>query len=696
MARTQTLMLPSTLRTALLLALLPAALTGLSACSGSDGADGKDGKNGIDAPVTNESCMVCHTTGRIADISDTNSTSGFHYVDADHATLAVSNLTLTNAGGFPQVSFNVKKNGANYTALTLAQLRLYLADLVPANTPTAQGTFASDYYELWASERDTTPGILLDSSDSASGNYKVTMATGFAAAVVTAPEYSRSHPQRLVVRLAGKSEADASITDNTVGILDFRVPTVGTTVTSADLKQYQKAYVTIAACQKCHGAKMENAAHAGNYLDTRACVVCHSPIGTTYGARMQADETQLSVFIHQIHASKYTNANTMPDDDGEYLVTQPITYPQDIKNCVVCHTDSGLDLSGTAARIANWQTHPTIEVCVSCHTTVNFATGENHGGGIQVNGSCSGCHPATGVASAHATTPASANVPEFDVNIAMTPATAGPDAPYSAGETPVVTVTLTNHATGLPFTNYTLKDARGVAGGGLSGADLYVYGPRAWALPVLTKGSATDTALAAGAIPTQSHSLLLPSSDTSVTADANGFHYQLQAIPAGMQGGTYTVRFEGSDYGALSETDYVTASVGLRNFQVGTADISPKVAGDACIDCHGDTRIHQTGATPHNVPFDTDQCNSCHDHSGNPADPIANRVHAIHSASVKGDLRGISWAGKTFSRDAKKCVACHTSGNTTYRTNVYEMPCYGCHADANQAIEHMRQNGGKL
>ena len=96
------------------------------------------------------------------------------------------------------------------------------------------------------------------------------------------------------------------------------------------------------------------------------------------------------------------------------------------------------------------------------------------------------------------------------------------------------------------------------------------------------------------------------------------------------------------------------------------------MAGDACIDCHG------TGTAPfhderHAVVFDTDQCLACHDQSGNTAIPIADRVHAVHSANSAGDLYNIEggtsrdWSDITYPQNiatltSPRCVGCHNSG----------------------------------
>ena len=142
---------------------------------------------------------------------------------------------------------------------------------------------------------------------------------------------------------------------------------------------------------------------------------------------------------------------------------------------------------------------------------------------------------------------------------------------------------------------------------------------------------------------------------------AGGFTYQLLPIPADMEAGTYMVRFEGYDYGAISETDYRTSSNAVINFQVKTSTVEPKLSGDACIDCHGATRMHLEGAHPHNAAFNTDECLGCHDKSGNHADYIGNRVHAIHGAShVTGDLTNHDWSEVTFPRPANNCLTWRT------------------------------------
>ncbi len=688
----------------------------LIGCSGKDGAKGDTGATGATGaqgepgPVTttNESCAVCHSAGKIADIA-------VAHPDPTAADVTVSNITLTNTGGVAEVSFHVATDSGAVTDLTMDNLRFYLADLVPAKRATTSwGTWDSPYFERWAYERNGTdrsgnPYLYgtFDDADATNGNYTYTFLTGFGSteAMAEAPDYNVGDTQRLMITVSG----EAGVTNNSVGFLDFTVPTDGNTAVAMDS---QRLFVTADACKKCHGPQFDEAAHASTYLDTRGCVICHSPLGH-YGTEMQADDAYLPVLIHQIHAAI---DNPAFEEEVYKLGFGGVTYPQDIKDCVVCHTDSGLNL-GTGNEIDNWKEHPTMEICGSCHTDINFATGANHDGGVQTdNTQCNACHLngtsfSKSVTQAHDTTPTGAIKSEFNVSIAISNPANG--SYFVAGETPMVTVTMTP-ADGGANVDYTAAQGEtGSRDGILSEANLYVYGPRAKAVPVLTLGSTTDPAFDAETdTATQSHALFV-GSDAQVKTDSSGFKYQLLAIPTDMKPGTYMIRVEAADYGAVAADDWVTTSGNLITFQVGTATVEDKVAGDSCVNCHGATHMHQTGTHAHNVPFDTDYCLACHDQSGNYAIPIANRVHAVHSGNSDGDIYTIQggsrdWSDVTYPQDIARCVTCHTSGDTTYKTLPFMMPCAGCHVGDGgvqiqeeypyiggpDVIDHMIQNGG--
>jgi hypothetical protein len=382
--------------------------------------------------------------------------------------------------------------------------------------------------------------------------------------------------------------------------------------------------------------------------------------------------------VHRIH-----NAGVFPQLEGGIDFSE-VTYPQHIYTCAKCHGGAPEEnLSFEIMTAAN---------CGSCHDDVDFATGTNHAAGAQPDSACTTCHvqgiagSLDDIATAHDPTPPPENVSEYAVTITMTPPANG--TYYVAGEAPVVTVTLA----GALQVDYDANPEEGTTDSALAVANLYVYGPRAEAVPVLTTNSTTDPAWDPTTNPTQGHSLLLTglvSTDPLVQTDNNAYRYQLLPIPADMQPGTYMVRFEGEDYGtpgAPAVPEYWTASSGLITFQVGQAEEEPKVSGDACTNCHGDTIMHLTGAHPHHVPFDTDGCLGCHDKSENYGNYIGNRVHAVHSASATGDLHlsgGLprDWSEVTFPQEVNNCTICHT--DTTTDTPVWRTPdevaCGGCH-----------------
>jgi hypothetical protein len=228
---------------------------------------------------------------------------------------------------------------------------------------------------------------------------------------------------------------------------------------------------------------------------------------------------------------------------------------------------------------------------------------------------------------------------------------------------------------------------------------VYIYGPRAMSQPVLATGTMTDPNWNPTTRPTQGHPMFAGGTDPLVETDATGFQYRLLPIPADMEPGTYMVRVRIGDYGRVGTGNYHVESIAFTTIQIGTATEEPRVAGEACVGCHG-TGDFEPHNERHVVVFATDECLSCHDQSGNYAIPIANRVHAVHSANSDGDIYTIEggardWEEVTYPANIRRCTQCHDSGNDTYHTNAFMMPCAGCHVESgNGALGHMQTNGG--
>ena len=772
MARVKSLTLKKFLQRSLLIAAIPIMVTGLSACSGSDGAAGPRGATGATGPAgpagpvttTAESCTVCHSAGAIEDIA------------VAHPDPTDKNLTVTvtsinaDATGHAVVAFHVASGATGITGLSGSNLSLKLADLVPAGT--GDNTFSTDYYEMWDSETPGTAAQLVDCAadtkyntttgvcdaspgtsatlahaattnlnDLGAGDYSYTFAYAFGQAWpgYNNAGYAPANHKRLAIELS----KPATGYNKAVGIMDFDIADPAVSVAATPIATSLRQFGTINACRKCHGPLMDGAAHANNRNDLRECVFCHSAL---YGSLprhaagfMAADNADLPVFIHGIHGSTWTDLDTNEANDDEFPsgpgVTYPVTFPQPIQDCLVCH-DAGEDTLGAGNALPggdNWKTHPTMRVCKSCHTSIKFdgtsfvgldGVTKSHNHNVDptpnVPGSgCTACHAADGgplptaadpssIMSAHYPTKATdyapatdINAPEFDVTLSVTDPAVG--TYYMPGDTFTVTATLKNHATGAdvdPSIYTTAQDAAYVAGGGLHVASLYVYGPRSNAVPLLG---------------TQALSLF-------GHGDATGFHYDV-TVPADATSGTYMIRTRFADYSydrnnpGPASHPYQLESFALTNIQIGTATVQKKIDGNAdCKACHGETLMHEND---HAAPFDTDHCTACHDRSGGHGDYIGNRVHAVHSANSTGDLSNYTnglyvtppsrdWSGITFplgsinpadgSGSTQKCVICHVTGETsgTYKTNVYASPCIGCHGDNNANNAHIQQNGGQF
>lgn len=699
----------------------------MSGCSGDDGATGATGAAGPQGPagpvtLTQESCVVCHSTGDEADqvamhqfVYDGATDTRFLKNRANDTGLGLTGVTVSaTAGDQPSVTFTVKNAaGTPLPALSASDVRVYLGTIIPANTTLADGTtkYDSTYIETWGNATGqaaaTSGKFATFNYDNTTGVCTVTFNDTFGTATAggnySAANYDPAKLQRAYIRVSpttanlGTSVVNAL---NGVAVVDFTYAGAGNPVAAE--ANAQNVIVTVEACKKCHGAPLLAAAHGGGYKDTLGCVMCHSPLYA--GAGAEASVINFTTFIHKIHAAKdITEFNTRILGAGY----KDITYPRPLSDCNACHTASGRAL-GTGDKINNYKI-ATKDACGACHesATFNLTTGAGHVGGAQPNSAaCALCHQASAIDGYHTPAVAAKDDREFNVTMAIDPPANGTH--YVTGETPKVTVTLKNKSdnSAVAGTVYTAaKDAVTVAGGGLSKAQIYVYGPRSNAKPVLTKAAATIV----NGVPKQAQPLFVDATDANIQTTSAGFVYKLNPVTADMSG-TYFVRATIADYGYKSDSDYKIDSTAFQTIQVNTATAEQKISGNTCVDCHGPGFLEMHNAR-HSVVFNTDECISCHDKSGNHADPLDNRVHAIHSASTAGDKLGIDWKAVTYpqglrSKDgaaikvagAPYCKGCHTGTSgvgVQWKTSISQNSCVGCHADKPGANDHFLQNGGR-
>jgi OmcA/MtrC family decaheme c-type cytochrome len=185
--------------------------------------------------------------------------------------------------------------------------------------------------------------------------------------------------------------------NRTAAVYDF-TPSTGLMLTdpTTGKQKFARDIVTTAACEQCHAKIALIGGHQAARPDVRICVMCHTATNTS-------GEGEMVTFIHRIHMGE--ELPVLPPAESVLNPTKPLavtktlvtygeqTYPQDIRNCVMCH--KGVDG-------ANWNSKPSQKSCGSCHNDVNFATGVNHPGGVQTtDSSCTGCHAGAGITQNH-------------------------------------------------------------------------------------------------------------------------------------------------------------------------------------------------------------------------------------------------------------------------------------------------------
>jgi OmcA/MtrC family decaheme c-type cytochrome len=365
-----------------------AALLLITACSGTTGVSGNPGPTGATgAPGTT-------TTGSTINITTATAITG-----------TITSVTIT---GQPVVEFKITdQNGALLQGLPAADLGFAIAQLVPGTNggasqwnsyiygtvppypcPTGVVSCATTPQTQAMVEAATT-GKLVDNGD---GTYQYT----FNKNVTTDPNviYDAALTHRVAFEIRNLAQANN-------GSYTFQ-PSTGATTGIFSSEQ-----VVTATCNNCHTSFATSptgtsVAHGGARVEVQYCVMCHNP-GTS--DPNSGNSLDMAVMIHKIHTGNTlpsiqtaTVPNTVPTLGSGYWIVgykgsldnfNTVLYPQDTRNCTTCHVQN-LPAAPQAADFANV---PTAASCGACHDNVNFVTGLNHAGGIQLNDTqCAVCH----------------------------------------------------------------------------------------------------------------------------------------------------------------------------------------------------------------------------------------------------------------------------------------------------------------
>ncbi|MBE7213685.1 OmcA/MtrC family decaheme c-type cytochrome [Shewanella benthica] len=369
-----------------LLAMALIAAIGMVGCSdGDDGQDGAPGAPGTPGTPGNPAGITVDTISSAADFVLTLAPADIVVVGTDAFTIKFTATGKDSKGeaipftGLEKVALYVMNQAANATdtgAPILWQNNALANDFgssmycTPTGKATARG--GAEVEACTLVEDEANPGTYTGTWEH-DGNAPVVLAEGDA-----------NNLFRVMVRTYGVVDSSgAGISDKLLSTpVDF-IPATGELAVSA------KDSVSNAACIKCHSQmdgyavtdiRIANIGAHHNYQKVENCVACHNP---AYAGGEDDPEkgfnANWNAMIHTLHAGHHIADGLTGDALAEF---GEIGFPSELNECTTCH-DNG----------TQWNDNVYAEACVSCHTDVDLATGENHRGIVpESDAACSGCH----------------------------------------------------------------------------------------------------------------------------------------------------------------------------------------------------------------------------------------------------------------------------------------------------------------
>jgi OmcA/MtrC family decaheme c-type cytochrome len=415
--------------------------------------------------------------------------------------------------------------------------------------------------------------------------------------------------------------------------------------------------VNTETCNTCH-TRLEF--HGGARREVQLCIMCHNTQSVDPDTGNTVDFPTL---IHKIHRG--VGLPSVQDGEPYQIVGfgnsvhdySDVVFPQDIRNCQVCHTDAP-DADVHLER-------PTLEGCASCHDRTWFGSPDatpagyqNHTGGAhQDNSLCTLCHKPTAPASS----------PIREAHLIPTESSAAP---------------------GLDFTILDVQSA--VVEGGYTVSIIFeALNGDGLRIPDLSVLSSVAATVAWPATDYQRNVREVIGGGTSVPAGtliahANGTHTYRFAAAFPATGDTFAVAMEGRRNFTFRDASVQqgTSSNGQVFF---TLDGSEPMMRRAIIDdtkcnaCHGEIRAHGSQR------FGTNYCVMCHhvnatDAARRPADAFPpetvnfkDMIHGIHTGEELNMPLTIFGFGNTahdfthvrFPGQRQECSICHVDGSTS-------------------------------
>lgn len=407
--------------------------------------------------------------------------------------------------------------------------------------------------------------------------------------------------------------------------------------------------VETASCNNCHG---DLRAHGGSRYEVSMCTMCHTPDNIDPETGNSLD---FNVMIHRIHAGQ--NLPSVQDGDSYFIVGRngrihdysTVAFPQDIRNCIACHTGADYEDNLEAS----------VPTCTSCHDNVDPTIGFNHPGNPKSEDSCYRCHypemeefDNESISGAHV-------IPRFSEQLTNISFEIISVDNVVSGQSPVITFRIMN------------EDNEALAVGDMNYFAVTLAGPTIDYTQRITETifRATDDA-----------------SPPMVEDQGDGVYaYTMDAVLPEDATGTFAFGLEGYVSQEIDDIDEVVRVVGFNPVTyVGVNDTEADarrdiVALDRCNSCHNDLAFHGT------IRQNTDYCVMCHnpnatDENRRPEGampPVSisfpvmiHRIHVGEDANMPLQVYGFGenlhdYSHVRFPNDIMACSTCHINDSYT-------------------------------
>ena len=419
---------------------------------------------------------------------------------------------------------------------------------------------------------------------------------------------------------------------------------------------YTRNLIDMSTCNTCHN---DLSFHGSKYNEVETCVTCHN---------VDKVSNLGNVFAPMVHNKHLTG------------------FPVPLTDCQTCHV-----ADETLTENMNWARVPTMEACGSCHTTIDFPSGQGHPAQVD-NSNCVACHNSDWTMSAHSQANTDAVLGQFNAEI-VSAELDGDSVNFSVRlSNPATNEVYADSADKLTFIN-----------------DLRVYANFGISVDYTTRSAKS-----------------IKLQDTTPISGSNGvYHYQisgltLSADPVNDKGALALQGKLCSDQTMLAncaDSDSTTTLKSSHQYFSATAltDQGRRVVvtNETCGSCHGDQQLNYHG-TRNDLEG---QCQLCHNpnmqadaSAANPAASTADYKHLAHTlhAGSRESYPDINYPG-----NIGNCAQCHTTNDSGVLTAALPLNnavqplafndgtftsatsaiCSACHLN-DSAMAHMTQQGG--